>query len=82
MKKYLSIALAFLLTLSMLTAGVSAQAENKLADLKYNRSQAESAVEKINAIGEVTLNSREAIAKARAAYDALLVSAAPGFLLS
>ena len=49
-----------------------AQAENKLADLKYNRSQAESAVEKINAIGEVTLNSREAIAKARAAYDALL----------
>lgn len=41
-------------------------------DLKYNRSQAESAVEKINAIGEVTLNSREAIAKARAAYDALL----------
>ena len=30
MKKYLSIALAFLLTLSMLTAGVSAQAENKL----------------------------------------------------
>ena len=44
----------------------------KLADLKYNRSQAESAVEKINAIGEVTLNSREAIAKARAAYDALL----------
>ncbi len=49
-----------------------AQAENKLADLKYNRSQAQAAIDKINGIGEVTLNSREDIAKARAAYDALL----------
>lgn len=49
-----------------------AEAENRLADLKYNWNQAQAVAEKIHAIGEVTLDSKPAILRARAAYDALL----------
>lgn len=47
-------------------------AENAMADLKYNKGQADAVAEKIQDIGTVTLKSRDAIARARAAYDALL----------
>ena len=46
-------------------------AEDKLAVLKADKAAAEAVVEKIEAIGEVTLESEEVIAAAREAYDAL-----------
>lgn len=51
---------------------VMVQAENKLADMKYNDRKAAQAVEKILAIGQViTMESKEAIDQAQAAYDGL-----------
>ena len=46
-------------------------AEKKLAELQKAADAAKAVEEKIDAIGEVTLDSREAIEAARAAYDAL-----------
>ena len=44
---------------------------NRIAEIKANKSARDAAQEKINAIGEVTLESEEDIKTARAAYDAL-----------
>lgn len=48
------------------------QAENQLADMKYDERKAKEAIQKILAIDEViTMDSREGIDQARAAYDSL-----------
>lgn len=48
------------------------EAERALADLKYNQTQAQTVISTIHAIGMVSLESRDAILEARAAYDQLI----------